>query len=210
MCGISIAINTSNKEVSEGLIRSMNDKVMHRGPDDEGYYHGENFALGHRRLSILDLSIAGHQPMQRKDFWIVYNGEVYNYVELKEELKQLGYSFKTGTDTEVMLAAYEQWGVGAFAKFNGMWAFALYDAGQKEIVFCRDHFGIKPLYFIKTGNWFLAGSEIKQFTTLPDFVPVLNKTIAVNFLASGLLNYSDQTFFEGVNELRPGHYLKYK
>src|SRR4051812_41497778 len=137
MCGISIAINTANKKVGDSLIRQMNDKVLHRGPDDEGYYFGDNFALGHRRLSILDLSKAGHQPMAWKDYWIVYNGEVYNYIELKNELKQLGYNFKTGTDTEVILAAYEERGVDSFAKFNGMWAFALYDGGKNVIVFSR-------------------------------------------------------------------------
>jgi asparagine synthase (glutamine-hydrolysing) len=108
------------------------------------------------------------------------------------------------------MAAYEQWGTGAFARFNGMWAFAIYDSLKGEIVCSRDHFGIKPMYFTHTGNWFLAGSEIKQFTVFPDFRPVLNKQVAINFLVNGLLNYSDQTFFSGVNELRPGHYLQYR
>ena len=209
MCGISVAINRTNKPVSRELIKQMNDKVLHRGPDDEGYFFGGNFAFGHRRLSIIDLSQAGHQPMQRKHFWIVYNGEVYNYVELRDELISLGHFFQTTSDTEVILAAYEQWGTSAFSRFNGMWAFAIYDSIKKEIIFCRDHFGIKPLYYTKTSNWFLAGSEIKQFTALDEFKPVLNKKVTANFLVNGLLNYSDETFFEGVHEVRPGHYLHY-
>lgn len=209
MCGISLAINVKNIPVTQEQIKAMNDKVSHRGPDDEGFYFGSHFALGHRRLSILDLSPAGHQPMQWKHWWITFNGEVYNYIELREELKTLGHCFRSGTDTEVIVAAYEQWGTAAFSRFNGMWAFAIYDSKKSEIVCCRDHFGIKPLYFTRSGSWFLAGSEIKQFTVFPDFKPVLNKEAAVNFLVSGLLNYSDRTFFEGVYELRPGHYLRY-
>jgi asparagine synthase (glutamine-hydrolysing) len=210
MCGISLAINIKDEAVLPEQIKAMNDKVSHRGPDDEGFYLDGYLALGHRRLSILDLSAAGHQPMQWKHWWLTYNGEVYNYIELREELKTLGHSFKSGTDTEVIMSAYEQWGTEAFARFNGMWAFAIYDSLKGEIVCSRDHFGIKPLYFTRTGNWFLAGSEIKQFTAFPDFRPILNKQVAVNFLVNGLLNYSDQTFFAGVNELRPGHYLQYR
>lgn len=209
MCGISLAINIKNVPVPPEQIRAMNDKVSHRGPDDEGFYLGPNFALGHRRLSILDLSPAGHQPMQWKHWWITFNGEVYNYVELREELRTLGHSFRSGTDTEVIMAAYEQWGTEAFARFNGMWAFAIYDEQKNEIICSRDHFGIKPFYFAQTPEWFLAGSEIKQFTAFEDFQPVLDKEVAVNFLTRGLLNYSDKTFFAGVGELRPGSYLRY-
>jgi asparagine synthase (glutamine-hydrolysing) len=209
MCGISIAISRKGEEVTHSLIKAMNDKVIHRGPDDEGYYRYANFAFGHRRLSILDLSIAGHQPMQRGPLWITYNGEVYNYIELREELKTLGYTFHTATDTEVILAAYEEWGAASFTRFNGMWAFAIYDERKNEIVCSRDHFGIKPLYFTQTADYFLAGSEIKQFTAVEGFRPVLNKSVTVNFLAHGWLNYSSETFFDGVSELRPGHSLVY-
>ncbi|MDP4218728.1 MAG: asparagine synthase (glutamine-hydrolyzing) [Bacteroidota bacterium] len=209
MCGISIAINKRNQRVAPEQIRAMNDKVSHRGPDDEGFFAEGHFAFGHRRLSILDLSPAGHQPMQRRNCWLTFNGEIYNYIELRDELKTLGHHFVSGSDTEVILAAYEQWGVDAFPRFNGMWAFAIYDSGIGEIILCRDHFGIKPLNFTITPDWFLAGSEIKQFTAFPDFKPVLNKEVAINFLVNGLLNYSDQTFFSGVSELRPGHYLRY-
>jgi asparagine synthase (glutamine-hydrolysing) len=209
MCGISIVIDSSNNSIDEGLIRSVNDKVSHRGPNDEGFFYGSNFAFGHRRLSILDLSQAGHQPMKWKHLCITFNGEIYNYIELRKELLQLGHIFKSSSDTEIILAAYEQWGTKSFSKFNGMWAFAIHDSLKNEIVFSRDHFGIKPLYFTKAKNYFLAGSEIKQFTAANEFQPTLNKSVAVNFIVNGLLNYSDQTFFEGVAELRAGHYLRY-
>lgn len=209
MCGISIAINIKNLPVDSSVIQAMNNAIEHRGPDDEGYYFGHHFALGHRRLSILDLSTAGHQPMQKGQQIISYNGEVYNYIELREELKALGHVFQSGTDTEVILAAYAQWGTACFSKFNGMWSFALYDESENKIIFCRDHFGIKPLYYTETPDFFLAGSEIKQFTKVEGFNPVLNRTVAINFLVKGLLNYSEQSFFDGVLELRPGHYLSY-
>ena len=209
MCGISIAVNRRNNVVAPDFIKNMTDKVIHRGPDDEGYYFGDNFAFGHRRLSIIDLSQTGHQPMKRKHLWITYNGEVYNYLELKDELKSLGHSFQTTSDTEVILAAYDQWDKEAFTRLNGMWSFAIYDSVKNEIILCRDHFGIKPLYFTRTANWFLAGSEIKQFTVFPELKKVLNKKVAANFLVNGSLNYSDETFFQDVHQLRAGHFLRY-
>jgi asparagine synthase (glutamine-hydrolysing) len=209
MCGISIVINKVGQRVPQELVKSLNDKVSHRGPDDEGFYVGSDFAFGHRRLSIIDLTAGGHQPMERKQLCITYNGEIYNYLELREELIALGHSFSSASDTEVILAAYEQWGTNAFEKLNGMWAFAISNSVTNEIIFSRDHFGIKPLYYTQTDHFFLAGSEIKQFTACHEFQTVLNQSVAVNFLVSGLLNYSNQTFFEGVNELRPGHYLRY-
>src|SRR5712675_1529004 len=137
MCGISLIINTADNPVEESQIRKMNDKVIHRGPDDEGYYYGKNFAFGHRRLSIIDLSNGGHQPMQKDNYCLIYNGEIYNYLELIEELKKLGKKFDTHCDTEVIFPAYREWGPEAFHKFNGMWAFILYDAGRQEIILCR-------------------------------------------------------------------------
>ncbi|NOT76627.1 MAG: asparagine synthase (glutamine-hydrolyzing) [Cyclobacteriaceae bacterium] len=209
MCGISVIVGGSENNVRQKLVKDMNDRVNHRGPDDEGFFLGENFAFGHRRLSILDLSAAGHQPMTRRDLTLTYNGEIYNYIELREELKAFGHSFSSGSDTEVILSAYAQWGVDCFSRFNGMWAFAIADASRNELILSRDHFGIKPLYFTQTESYFLAGSEIKQFTAVSEFKAVLNRPVAVNFLTRGLLNYSEETFFKGVNELRPGHYLKY-
>ncbi len=209
MCGISLIVNAQNNCVDESAIRDMTNKVVHRGPDDEGYYFGKNFAFGHRRLSIIDLSQAGHQPMKRDNYTLIYNGEIYNYIELIEELKSLGHIFKTHSDTEVIFPAYWEWGFDAFHKFNGMWAFIMYDATRQEIVLCRDRFGVKPLYYTTIGDMFLAASEIKQFTVFSNFKAKLNKGVAANFLSGGWLNYSEETFFEGVYALKPGHCMIY-
>ncbi len=209
MCGISLIINKKDVPVEDSLILAMNNKVIHRGPDDEGFYHGQNFAFGHRRLCILDLSSAGHQPMLRDNYCINYNGEIYNYLELIEELKKEGHRFKSHSDTEVLAPAYQSWGTNAFSRFNGMWAFMIYDKAKQEIIICRDRFGVKPIYYTQTKDFFLAASEIKQFTSIPGFKPKLNKTVAINFLTKGWLNYSEQTFFDGVHEIRPGHFMKY-
>lgn len=209
MCGISVAISKNNSKISTDLVKSMNGKIVHRGPDDEGMYFGDNFAFGHRRLSIIDLSKTGYQPMVMDDLVITYNGEVYNYIELREELVSLGCIFQSSNDTEVILKAFQYWGVGAFSKFNGMWAFAIVDVKKGKVIFCRDHFGIKPLYLVETKSYFLAASEIKQFIDIDEFAPQLNEKTAVNYLVYGWLNYSEQTFFKGVNELRPGHFLEY-
>jgi asparagine synthase (glutamine-hydrolysing) len=209
MCGISLIINRKNGPVDLSLIRAMNQKVIHRGPDDEGFYQGGNFAFGHRRLSILDLSVAGRQPMVRGKNCINYNGEIYNYVELISELKRKGLQCLSQSDTEVLLLAYEAWGTDAFAKCNGMWAFMIHDAAKNEIIICRDRFGVKPIYYTLTDDYFLAASEIKQFTVVPGFKSRLNKEATMHFLTKGWLNYSDKTFFEGVMEIRPGHFLRY-
>ncbi len=210
MCGISILVNKENVEVPSGLIKGMNDKVSHRGPDGEGYFIGPNFAFGHRRLSIIDLSNGGDQPMQKGDDWLVFNGMIYNYIELRDELAALGHQFNSHSDTEVLLAACCQWGLKAFDRLNGMWAFAWYRQAANDIIFCRDRFGIKPLFYSAPDGFFCAGSEIKQFYAVPGFKSTLNKKAAVNFLSHGYLNYADDTFFAGVYELRAGHYLHYK
>ena len=197
MCGISIIVNRENQQVTPDQLKAVTNKVLHRGPDDEGYFFGSHFAFGHRRLSIIDTSPAGHQPMFRGNDCIVYNGMLYNYIELRNELSHLGYSFHSKTDTEVILASYQQWGTNAFGKFNGMWAIGIYDSKLQQLILCRDHFGIKPLHYTISGNLFIAGSEIKQFTALPKFRAVLNYTSTINFLTSGLLNYSSDTFFPG-------------
>jgi len=209
MCGISLLINKNSQAVDGAIIKKMNDKVIHRGPDDEGYYHGGAFSFGHRRLSIIDTSTAGHQPMQKNGDCIVYNGMLYNYIELRDELMQAGFVFDSGTDTEVILASYQHWGVDAFRKFNGMWAFGIYDHSAQTIVLCRDHFGIKPLYYTASANWFAAASEIKQFTVIPGFKAVLNTGVALDFITKGWLNHTNETFFSGVQVLGAGHYLKY-
>lgn len=167
-------------------------------------------AFGHRRLSILDLSAKGHQPMCSSDcrYWITFNGEIYNYIEVREELIKNGYIFNTDSDTEVVLYAYQHWGTDCQERFKGMWAFAIYDKEQKTIFLSRDRFGIKPMYywFSPSGDFYFA-SEIKQFTTLPGWKAVLNKKIALDFLYTAMMDHTDETLFKGVYKLLPGHYF---
>ena len=164
-------------------------------------------ALGHRRLSVLDVSAAGHQPMCSADlnFWTVYNGEIYNYLELRQELTALGHEFNTGTDTEVLLAAYQEWGNGCLARLNGMFAFLLLDRAQGTLFAARDRFGVKPLYYWISPDRLVAfASEIKQFSVLPGWRPRLNGQRAYDFLNWGLFDHTDETLFEGVFQLRGG------
>ena len=166
-----------------------------------------SLALGHRRLSIVDLSPAGHQPMcYRGRYWITYNGEIYNHLELRRELQSNGYDFFSNTDTEVILAAYDCWGEDSQHHFNGMWAFAIYDRLHKTIFLSRDRFGIKPLYYWNSPEGYLAfGSEIKQFTLLPGWQPTVNGQRAHDYLVWGLTDHTDETLFRGVYQLQQGH-----
>lgn len=166
-----------------------------------------HFGFGHRRLAIVDPSPAGHQPMCSKDsrFWIVYNGEIYNYIELKKELEALGFSFSTETDTEVLLNAYQAWGASCLERFNGMWAFVIFDKERDEVFAARDRFGVKPLYYWFSSDGTLAfASEIKQFTALPEWQSILNHDRAYDFLVHGLIDHTEETLFEGVFQLPPG------
>jgi asparagine synthase (glutamine-hydrolysing) len=190
------------------------DAVAHRGPDGSGWRVFEStvgpVTLGHRRLSIIDLSDAALQPMSYANgrYWIVYNGEIYNYVELREELQEAGHRFMTQSDTEVLLAAYAHWGEAALDRFVGMFAFVLWDQ-QKQVVFAaRDHFGIKPLYLFVTPIGLAFASEIKQFIGLPGFVARLNVARAYDFLSSGIMEHTDETLFEGVRQLRGGECIR--
>ncbi|OAD21596.1 asparagine synthase (glutamine-hydrolyzing), partial [Candidatus Thiomargarita nelsonii] len=183
MCGISGIINKSKKPIDEKEIKNMNDLISHRGPDDEGFFWGDSFAFGHRRLSILDLSNHGHQPMNYLDkYTITYNGEIYNYLEIKEELLKEGYIFNSNTDTEVILASYAKWGEDCVQKFNGMWAFAIYDKENNHIFCSRDRFGVKPFYYTEIEGKFFFGSEIKQLLDFQDQV-LVNKNILIEYLA---------------------------
>lgn len=170
-------------------------------------------AFGHRRLSILDLSPAGHQPMCSSDerYWITYNGEIYNFPELRHQLTELGFSFTTHSDTEVILAAYSAWGKDCLNKLNGMWAFAIYDKLEKTLFLSRDRFGIKPLYywFSPEGNFYFA-SEIKQFTVLPDWEAKGNKSRILDYLFYSSTDHTDETLFDQVFQIKPGHYAQFK
>ena len=167
-------------------------------------------ALGHRRLSIVDLSPAGHQPMSSADgsLWIIYNGEIYNHIELRAELEREGFTFRTHCDTEVMLAAYRRWGMECLSRFNGMFAFVLIDSEREQIVAARDRFGVKPLYYWISPRAELAfASEIKQFSVLPGWRSALNGQRVYDFLNWGLFDHTAETLFKDVRQLRGGEYL---
>ena len=184
MCGISGIIMKNGGPVDKGRIQRITDLVAHRGPDDSGFYFGNGIAFGHRRLSIIDLSVRGHQPMCYRDrYWITYNGEIYNYLEIRQELEQIGVAFQTATDTEVILAAYAEWGTACLDRFNGMWAFAIYDRNESTVFIARDRFGVKPLYFTERDNEFAFGSEIKQLIALQSSVRANQRIVIESLLA---------------------------
>ena len=210
MCGIvgQIYFNDS-KDVNEDSIHLMMNKIKHRGPDDDGIFVYKNIGLGFVRLSILDLSSAGHQPMFSHDkrFLIIFNGEVYNYIEIRNELKNK-YIFKTGTDTEVVLAAYQEWGEKCLDKFNGMFAFVVYDKVKKELFGARDRYGIKPLYYWLDSERFIFASEIKSILPFVDRIP--NNQIIYDYLLTNRTDHTINTFFNGIKKLQHGHYFKLK
>lgn len=213
MCGISAIIRRPGGELPHGVLAQMTGDVAHRGPDGDGfaYLHGERLepggsegwrvGLGHRRLSIIDLSSAGAQPMRRGAVWVTYNGELYNYVELKAELEREGARFESHSDTEVLLAAYERWGTQAFARFKGMWGVVLVDVAKGEVVVCRDRLGIKPVYVCRAPGGVAFVSELKQLKRL---VRLHADDEAIGtYLATG---YEDQrrTFFREAVPVAPG------
>jgi len=196
-----------NYDISK-IIRSMRDTMVHGGPDDAGEYLDikNRLALGHRRLSILDLSSAGHQPMEFDNLVITYNGEVYNYREIKKELEKYGYSFFSNSDTEVILKAFHKWGFDAVHKFRGMFAFAIWDKKKRKLILCRDRAGVKPLYWYWKDGLFMFSSELKAFHQHPKFNKTLNLKALSLFLQYGYIT-SPYSIFEYANKLEPGHFL---
>jgi asparagine synthase (glutamine-hydrolysing) len=212
MCGIAGVVNLDKRPLGEELLRSMADAEAHRGPDDSGVFVADSAGLCHRRLSIIDLSKDAHQPMPNEDsrIFIVHNGEIYNYIELAGELKALGHAFRSKSDTEVILHAYEEWGEDCLKRFNGMWAFAILDL-RKDVLFCsRDRFGVKPFYYFMDGKVFAFSSEIKALLRHPAVARQPNDRAIFTYLASGYgyTDTSDETFFSGIRQLKPAHYLK--
>lgn len=206
MCGIAGTIYKKVNNSTDNEVKAMLDVINHRGPNDSGTFFTDMLALGQKRLSIVDLSSDGRQPFTyRNRYVIVFNGEIYNYLELKEELSGKGYEFATKTDTEVIPAAYDCWGQDCLNHFNGMWAFILYDK-NKNMIFCsRDRFGVKPFYYYETEDRLAIGSEIKEFTVLNDWKAVGNIPRIVDFIYSGgTHDYCEETLFEGVYQLMPG------
>ena len=207
MCGICGIIRKGD---NKDIIKKMNDRIMHRGPDGEGYYIDGDVAFGHRRLSIIDLS-TGDQPIYNEDGSVVtvYNGEIYNYLELRSELESLGHEFKTKSDTEVLVHGYEEWHTDLPKHLRGMFAFAIYDKNRNEIFLARDNFGIKPLYYAKMNDSFMFASEIKSFLDVPDFKKEFNEEILETYLEFSFVP-TNETFFKGVYRLDAGCSLLYK
>lgn len=231
MCGICGIIKFDNSTPEPKKIQKMMSVMKHRGPDDEGIFVEGNVGLGFVRLSILDLSALGHQPMHGKSkeqcvpmnrdfhyvttqgiaedrYVIVYNGEVYNYVELREELRLKGYIFNSNTDTEVVLNSYIEWGEDCLNKFNGMWALAIYDRVTKEIFCARDRYGIKPFYYYYDEEQFIFASEIPPILSVLDKKPTANNQAIFDYLVFNRTDQTEQTFFNEIKKLQHGTQLK--
>jgi asparagine synthase (glutamine-hydrolysing) len=214
MCGICGVVGETDRDHVERMLA----RIAHRGPDDEGIYlspaspAGSRAALGHRRLSIIDLSAAGHQPMTDASgrFWLTYNGEIYNFREIRDELRSRGHELVSDCDTEVILYAYREWGADCLARFNGMFAFAIWDAERRELFAARDRLGIKPFYWTVLANGsFAFASEIKAFLDLPGFEAALDLE-ALNHYLTFLWVPDPKTAFRRVQKLAPGHFLRYR
>lgn len=209
MCGITGILNFNGSSVSSITLRRMTDAIAHRGPDGEGYYIDNFIGLGHRRLAIIDLSPAGQQPMVSEDrqFALIYNGEIYNFQEIRAELETLGHKFRSRTDSEVILYAYAQWKEECLKRFNGMFAFAIWDKSHQELFLARDRYGIKPLYYWQDDRVFLFSSEIKAFLKHPQFKVILDlETLLEYFTFQNTLTY--KTLFKNVKLLPPGCFMK--
>ena len=205
MCGIAGIFNRGGEPVTAAELVAMARVQAHRGPDDEGLWTAGNIGFSHRRLSIIDLSDAAHQPMENEDGSVVMvtNGEIYNYIELMAELKEKGHVFRSRSDTEVMVHAYEEWGEDCVTRFNGMWAFALWDAREKKLLLSRDRFGIKPLYYTLDGDRLLFSSEIKALLEVLPSLREPNYPYLGHFLATSFQDDGEETFFKDVRQLLP-------
>ena len=205
MCGISGIVNLTGQNVDPIQLENMLKQIKHRGPDDEGIFIKDNVGLGHVRLSIIDLTSAGHQPMFSNDerYSIVFNGEIYNYLELKHELKD-SYTFKSNTDTEVLLAAYIAWGDSFLSRLNGDFSFAIYDTIEKKLFAARDRFGIKPFYYYVNSETFIFASEIKALLpSIKNIIP--NQKSIFEYLVYNRTDQSQETFFDSILKLKHGH-----
>ncbi len=205
MCGIVGIRHFSNAPVDAGILQKMAQTLHHRGPDDEGMFIDAGAGFFHKRLSIIDLN-AGKQPMTDDDCTIVFNGEIYNYIELRQSLVQRGHVFHTHSDTEVILKMYREYGLEAIERLNGMFAFLLYDKSRKRIVAARDHFGIKPLYYFRDREKILFASEIKALLAHPDVKAEPNREALEEYLTFQFV-LGERTLFQGVQKVLPGHYL---
>ncbi|MES2281934.1 MAG: asparagine synthase (glutamine-hydrolyzing) [Pseudomonadota bacterium] len=207
MCGIAGIIHLDGASVAPPILQKMTDAIAHRGPDGEGHWIEGNVGLGHRRLAILDLSPAGHQPMVSADhrYMLSYNGEVYNFRELRAELEAKGYWFRSKTDSEVVLNALAEWGVKALDRFNGMFALALWDRKERVMLLARDRYGIKPMYVCQQGNFFAFGSEQKAILAIPEFNRRMDKPALFEYFTFQNI-FTDRTLLEDIQLLPAGHY----
>ncbi len=211
MCGIAGLVHTDAESVSPVSLRRMTDAIAHRGPDGQGHWTEDNVGLGHRRLAIIDLSPAGHQPMISADhrFVLSYNGEVYNFRELRAELEALGYWFRSATDSEVVLNALAAWGAPAISRFNGMFAFALWDRRERRLLLARDRYGIKPLYYLQQGSRLAFASEQKAILALPEVERRLDKAALLEYFTFQNF-FTDRTLLEDMHILPAGHYALFE
>lgn len=206
MCGICGILYFGNDFTDKKILKNMNDSLKHRGPDDYGFYVDKKIGLGHRRLSIIDLSKKGKQPMTNEDgtIWITFNGEIYNYKDIKEQLGK--HKFNSNTDTEVIIHAYEEWGEKFITKLDGMFAFAIWDSRKKSLFLGRDRFGKKPLYYFYDNKKFIFGSEIKAILEHPNIKREVNQQALSNFLGLGYVP-PPITMFKGIFKLPQSHYM---
>ncbi len=209
MCGFAGFVNNNSRIDAQRVIELMGDRIQHRGPDDAQYYVDADIALAFRRLSIIDLE-GGRQPLFNEDesMVLVFNGEIYNFEELREDLLARGHVFTTRSDSETILHGYEEYGAGILDKLRGMFAFAIWDKRTKKLFGARDIFGIKPYYYYQNGDCFLFGSEIKSFLDHPDFEKSIVRERIPEYLSYEYLA-DDATLFEGVRKLMPGSYFEW-
>ncbi|HTV54118.1 MAG TPA: asparagine synthase (glutamine-hydrolyzing) [Terriglobia bacterium] len=209
MCGICGIYNfDSNESVNPDLLEAMNRQIIHRGPDDEGFYVARNVGLAMRRLSIIDVA-SGHQPMTNEDssLWLVFNGEIYNHQELRPDLEARGHHYRTRSDTETILHLFEEYGRDCVRYLRGMFAFVIWDARRRRLFAARDRLGIKPFYYRLDPHRFLFGSEIKTLLSYPGIRAELNRTVIPEYLAFGYMSSAD-TMFRSISKLMPGHTLE--
>jgi len=206
MCGFAGMVGFEGLPADKQAVDRMTASLFHRGPDEGGFYASRSVKLGFRRLAILDLTPAAHQPMisEEGDLVLVYNGAIYNYVELRRELQSLGHVFKSTGDTDVLLHAYQQWGHDCLQKLNGMWAFLIYDRQRGRVFGSRDRFGVKPLFYYRTNRYALFGSEIKAIRASGLYQGEVNWKVASKFLLQGEINDNEERFFTDIYQLPPG------
>jgi asparagine synthase (glutamine-hydrolysing) len=206
MCGFVSYLSLNGSAPDREVVARMTQRIAHRGPDDVGYFYEDCVAFGFRRLAILDLAVSGHQPMISADgrCVIVFNGEIYNYVELRNELASLGHRFVSSGDTEVLLAAYLQWGRDCLRRLNGMWSFAIYDRSTRRLFGARDRFGVKPMYVYRDAERIVLASEIKSIRDSGVITLPIDWTSAATFLVESRLDFSTKTFYRGVEAVPAG------